>query len=1511
MKDLGKRFSLILAILLIVQSVSVDGFFDATIGRSSAETVLGEYSTISEGAISANVISGGAIEINPPPEGDGIGLKGTYFIGTDFTGIYEQRTDAEINFNWRNEGPVTGIGDDHFSVIWEGVLKPNFSEKYTFKTETHGGVRLTIDESVIIDNLSAQSHITETGSLNLIKGEDYKVKIEYIEGNGGALAKFYWSSKSQEEEIVPQKQLNPPFVPEIPKEVRGTSGSKSVKLNWENVDGAETYEIRRDNIIIATTAQCLYIDTDLYPLTSYSYEVRAVVPGVVGQWSDKLLVTTRVEAPSNLSASYTEGKVELTWDAVQDVDAYELDIDGVESVVTESLGFLHNEAASSVEHQYRVRAIYNGQAGDWSDVFVYVTPSSIPTGLTAESGYEKIELSWNEVVDAISYEVEVDGLVYSASTTMYIHEGLVPNSVHSYRVRSNFESGVSNWSEKIVISTVREVGTGIGLRADYYSDEHLVNYVATQIDEKIEFDWKKESPAAGVDNDTFSVRWTGQVQALYSEKYTFYTRTHGGVKLWIDGELIIDDWSAHNTTHQYGSIELNAGERYDIQLEYKNSNGVAEALLSWSSETQVEEIVPRNLLYPIGVPNGFDYESDFTSTYLSWNSVTNASGYELEADGEVIDVGYETEFVHSDLIPGTLHEYRLRAYDDFSKGEWSEINSAVTKLGAVEELETVYSNETEISLSWSDVYGSTGYDIELDGKIILAGGHSSFVHDGLLTGTYHTYRVRAKTDYTVGPWSDYISSWTKPGIPGHVEAEATEHEIFITWDENVRGATGYDIEYDGQIFESVSMMFIYEDLEPGTEHRFRVRAKNSSGVGKWTDELVYWTLPDIPENINIDSYEERQIVSWDKVIGATGYDVEFFDAPIHVNTNSFVSENLEPNTQYAYRVRAKNSSGHGKWSEVRAKMTTPEAPKNFTVASESNFLKFMWEDIAGATQYEVEIDGTVVSAQSVNETVLENLESDTIHAIRVRSINNVGKSEWSELISGKTLLEEPSIIDVSQTDSDISVVWSSRIGYSYEIDVDGVIYEINSNSYIHTNLEPNSEHSYRVRSVTNDNVSQWTENLYVTTVLNQMDMPAGVAESTRISVEWNPVYGASSYDLEVDGSIVDMGESTFFVHENLDSNSTHTYRIRGLNSGGASAWSETLTLITRFSAPKNLEGHATSNKITLKWEDGTGAESYDVMIDGSIIEGVTSLQYIHDELKPNTWHVYRVRSRVGDMTSEWSESLALITMPATPAGIEFLESATSITMSWESVSGANSYEIKVDGEIKKNITALEFTLDDLEPNESYTFSIRSANEYGYSDWSPERTVWTSPIAPEILSAESTTNSIMVAWSEPQGAKGYLVQIDDLEPIEVKEAEYTFKGLDPNSWHTIRVKSISSSSQSSWSDPLEKNTEPEITVQIEKDREFNFVIVAPADSEKSERTIQVSYDPNALELIDLSAITPELELAVGEVTGTDITVIKIEDGYIEFSIKNTGKTIMNSIRFLKKTNDDSKIAYEVD
>jgi YidC/Oxa1 family membrane protein insertase len=97
---------------------------------------------------------------------------------------------------------------------------------------------------------------------------------------------------------------------------------------------------------------------------------------------------------------------------------------------------------------------------------------------------------------------------------------------------------------------------------------------------------------------SFSVRWSGTLQPLYSEVYTLHTVSDDSIRLWIDGQKIIDNWAKEGLTESEAEVRLDAGGQHAIVIEYCQKGGEGKAQLLWSSRSQPIEIVPAKFLFP-------------------------------------------------------------------------------------------------------------------------------------------------------------------------------------------------------------------------------------------------------------------------------------------------------------------------------------------------------------------------------------------------------------------------------------------------------------------------------------------------------------------------------------------------------------------------------------------------------------------------------------------------------------------------------------------------------------------------------------------------------------------------------------------------------------------------------------------------------------------------------------------------------------------------------------------------
>ena len=272
------------------------------------------------------------------------------------------------------------------------------------------------------------------------------------------------------------------------------------------------------------------------------------------------------------------------------------------------------------------------------------------------------------------------------------------------------------------------------------------------------------------------------------------------------------------------------------------------------------------------------------------------------------------------------------------------------------------------------------------------------------------------------------------------------------------------------------------------------------------------------------------------------------------------------------------------------------------------------------------------------------------------------------------------------------------------------------------------------------------------------------------------------------------------------------------------------------------------------------------------------------------------------------------TQLGTPVITRLYATSSEITVEWESVPGATGYEIEADSIIVNVGMATTYIHRNLLPNTVHTYRVRakSGNDVGdWSDWSKLSTQVTSPVTPTRFRAVANTHHIELQWDASPGSLNYDLEVDGRIITGITGTSYTHRDLVPNTMHVYRVRASNAVGSSPWSNKINPRTIPELTVDVGQDSTFNFVIVVPSIPGLTERTITVTYNPEELEIQDLSVGTPEIELAVGPIRGTNMSVSEVGNGKIVFRISNAKNTTVNIIRFIAKSNEASKITYFVE
>jgi glucose/arabinose dehydrogenase len=174
---------------------------------------------------------------------------------------------------------------------------------------------------------------------------------------------------------------------------------------------------------------------------------------------------------------------------------------------------------------------------------------------------------------------------------------------------SNIQA-IQSWQFNATDTPPTGGGNGTGLRGEYFDNIDFTNSKVVRTDSTVNFDWANGSPDAQIAPDTFSVRWTGQVQPLYTEDYTFFTTSDDGVRLFVNGQQVINKFfNQAATTHNGTAIRLEAGKKYDIRMDYFENAGKAVAKLGWQSARQASQIIPTSQLFSNDSPGVFEVDT--------------------------------------------------------------------------------------------------------------------------------------------------------------------------------------------------------------------------------------------------------------------------------------------------------------------------------------------------------------------------------------------------------------------------------------------------------------------------------------------------------------------------------------------------------------------------------------------------------------------------------------------------------------------------------------------------------------------------------------------------------------------------------------------------------------------------------------------------------------------------------------------------------------------------------------
>ncbi len=464
----------------------------------------------------------------------------------------------------------------------------------------------------------------------------------------------------------------------------------------------------------------------------------------------------------------------------------------------------------------------------------------------------------------------------------------------------------------LVLSIVGSAsGQGTGLRAEYYHwagasppsrENAFRDLVATRIDPQVYCYWNPGfvavhpdglkpdftiHPPQGLRSDYFSVRWLGEIQVPKTDDYTFITGSDDGIRVWLNGEMIIDNWTDHDRAEDTAQpVNLLAGRKYSIVVEGYENGGEAEWQLYWRSASIQRTPVPQSALYPTVKAQDFPASNP------------------IPADGAVIK-------------------------DTWASLQWTAGPRAVSH--------DVY---------FSDILG----DIEAGAADAFRGnqGATNFIvgfpgfpyPEGLVMGTTYYWRIDEvngadpNSPWTGPIWSFTVAPFTAFGPNPADGGEAVKLDARLTWQTGFNAKLHY--VYFGDNFDTVSnatnalpsglTTYTPANLQPGKVYYWRV--DEFDGVAKhpgtvWSFSTIGAVGSPTPP-YGAKDVKPNQILKWVPGDDAASHQIYFGmdkDAVRNANTGSpeykgtapLTAEKYDPgllewNTSYYWRIDEVNST---------------------------------------------------------------------------------------------------------------------------------------------------------------------------------------------------------------------------------------------------------------------------------------------------------------------------------------------------------------------------------------------------------------------------------------------------------------------------------------------------------------------------------------------------------------------------------------------------------------------------
>ncbi|MDR1786901.1 MAG: fibronectin type III domain-containing protein [Treponema sp.] len=883
---------------------------------------------------------------------------------------------------------------------------------------------------------------------------------------------------------------------------------------------------------------------------------------------------------------------------------------------------------------------------------------------------------------------------------------------------------------------------------------------------------------------------------------------------------------------------------------------------------------------------------------LSWN-ISGSGNYTYyifrapSSDGEysLAGISQEKSFVSSGLDSRTTYYYKVRAELNGQYSDYSQAVSARTLLGSPTGVTAETLSLSSIQVSWNEVPEASAYYLYRSGaetgeytQIISTSG-ASYTDTGLSANAVYYYKICAYADGEYSGYSGaaYASTTNLQPPTGLTASAASATAINLSWTA-ASGATRYYIyraaSADGnytEIANTAATSYSNTGLQGGDTWYYKVRSYYNGAYSNYSAAASAATPVSAPAGLAATALSSSEIrLAWNAVTTGAQY-YYIYSAPAsggpwtevaYITGTSYTHSGLQSGTTYYYKLQAFRNGVYSADSAVVSSITLPEAPVISSVtAGGAGELVVTWGVVTGATGYDLYY-GTANSTGSATKKAgvtspctLTGFANGTTYYVWLKAKNASGESGFSAGVSGTTILPAPTgVTATAQSTSSIQVSWSAVTGAnSYD-----VYYHTANNNSAATKVS-NVTSPYTISSLSSGTIYYvWVkaknasgESGFSSTAntVTQIPAPTGVSATdatvNSITVSWSAVTEATGYDLYYSTTTTPSGANKPGVESpytltGLSAGTTYHLWLKAKNAAGAeSALSNMASALTIPAAPTGVTAAALSTtSIQVSWTEATGASGYDVYYhtaDNSSaatkVSGATS-PHTQSGLASGTRYYVWVKAKNSSGESAFSAGANAVTQLPAPTGVNATAAtASSITLSWDSVTNATSYDLYYSSTTtapssagKTSVASTSDTLTGLSAGTTYYIWVKAKNAVATSGLSAYTSRITVPAAPTgVQAAAQSSSSIQVSWSAVTGAASYTVYRSDSAggtysaiASGISAVSYTDSGLPVETTRYYKVSASNASGTSGLSAVVSVKTLPNEGLFIKNNSGYTVV-----------------------------------------------------------------------------------------